>query len=352
MRRTIAPVGMRIVLTSLYAWPEVRRGGERYVHELGGALAEAGHDVRILATGPAPARSEVRGVPVRLLRRRGDRAFAAQAFARLAANRFDVWHASTTPDGAAAAVLGSLRGIRSVFTDHGFPARASRERRDDHRLHEVVVRRADAYVCVSEAAGEHLRADYGREPVVCSGGVDLRRFAPARREPVPTLLFCGDANESRKGLPLLLDALRILRGGDGGDVRLWVAGPGDQMVAATHDGVETLGVVDPDALADRYARAWATVLPARAEAFGLVLVESLASGTPVVALDEGGPREIVAHAPGRLARPDDPEDLARACAEAIELAADPATAAACRDAARRWDWREAIVPRMEAVYAA
>jgi phosphatidylinositol alpha-mannosyltransferase len=336
----------------VYAWPEVRRGGERYLHELAGFLALAGHDVRILTTGDGPA--EVRGVPVQRFRRRGDRVFGAQCLAALATARIDVWHAQTTSDGFFAAELSRVRGVRSVFTDHGFPNRASRERRDDHALFRGLVRHVDRYVCVSEAAAGFLRDGYGRAPDVLSGGVDVARFAPGTREARPTLLFAGDAGEERKGLPLLLDAVAELRRRSV-DVQLWVAGPGDQAAALAaapaeaREATTLLGSVDPDQLIERYGRAWVTVLPARAEAFGLVLVESLACGTPVVALDEGGPREIVTPEVGRLSNAT-ASDLARACEEAAALAANPSTTAICRDAAMAWDWRTAIVPRMESIY--
>lgn len=348
----------------MYAWPEVRRGGERYLHELAGALALAGHDVRILTTGAPPGGGEVRGVPVRRLRRRYVRRFGAQAdevafgiqaLASLAAARIDVWHAMGTADGLAAAELGRVRGVRSVFTDHGFPNRASRERRPDHGLFRRLVRDVDRYVCVSAAAGSFLEDGYGRTPDVLSGGVDVARFAPAAaREARPTLLFASDASEARKNLPLLLEAVAVLRR-RGVDLCLWVAGPGDQAAAVAAAPAEAraattlLGSVDPDALVELYGRAWATVLPAHAEAFGLVLVESLACGTPVVALDEGGPREIVRPGIGALAAAT-ADDLARACEEATDLAANPSTAAICRDASMAWDWRTSIVPRMETIY--
>ncbi|MEX2393283.1 MAG: glycosyltransferase, partial [Actinomycetota bacterium] len=51
---------MRIALTHAFCWPEVRRGGERYLHELGGALARRGHRVTIIggATRSSTARED------------------------------------------------------------------------------------------------------------------------------------------------------------------------------------------------------------------------------------------------------------------------------------------------------
>jgi glycosyltransferase involved in cell wall biosynthesis len=244
--------------------------------------------------------------------------------------------------------------VRSVYTDHGFPYRPSRQARPDRRLHDLVVKHVDAYVCVSHAAAETLVDGYGRTPDVLSGGVDGARFTPAGpRHERPVVLFAGDAAEERKNLPLLAQAVAGLRARNE-DVELWVAGPGNQTAALAGTGlpsdrVRLLGSVDPDDLASIYRAAWVTALPARAEAFGLVLVESLACGTPVVALDQGGPRDIVRPGIGVLAA-EDVGALAHACAEVVGLAAEAGTVERCRDAGMAWDWRTAIVPRLEAIY--
>ena len=360
-------MSLRVALTHVFAWPEVRRGGERYLHELASALRDAGHDVTILTTGPAPRRDRVLGVDVRYLRRRGralapafrdlapDAAFGAQAFAHLAAKRFDVWHALGAPDAAAATVLSRLRGVRSVHTDLGVPERYWRSQRKDGRLHAFVARYVDGYVCLSKTAGRFLERDYGRSPAVVGGGVDLRAFKPApARHPDPVLLFTAAADEPRKNLPLLLDAVAILRRRRP-SLELWLAGPGDAASALAaapreaRDAVVAHGPVSLDELRDRYARAWATVLPSHGEAFGLVLVESLAGGTPVVALEDGAPAELVTPDVGATCAPD-PAALADACDRALELAAQPGVADACRAAAEPHDWRTGVVPRIEAVY--
>jgi glycosyltransferase involved in cell wall biosynthesis len=93
------------------------------------------------------------------------------------------------------------------------------------------------------------------------------------------------------------------------------------------------------------------VLPAIDEAFGLVLLESLASGTPVVAARSGACPEVVGtDSVGRLFEPDDEEDLARAMREALDLATRDETVQSCRAHASRYDWA-AIVERYEVVYA-
>lgn len=362
-------VGLRVVLTSAYAWPEVRRGGERYLHQLASGLAAAGHDVRILAAAPSAGAGEVLGVPVRRLRRRevrrrrygdlaGEVGFGVQSLVQLGVRRLDVWHAMTTADAAAAVAVGAVRpGVRTVFTDHGFPAAASRAKRADARLHGVVARRIDAYVCVSEAAGAFLRSDFGRDPTVVPPGVDVDAFRPAdRRHPAPALLYSGSVDEPRKNVRLLLAAAGRLRA-DLPDLELWLLGPGDlePLLAAEPAGaaaVTRTGSVGDATLADAYARAWVTVLPSQAESFGMTVIESFAAGTPAVVLAEsGGPAEIVVAGTGVCCPTADAQALAASCREALDLARDPATRDLCRTRAEQFDWRRVVVPRLEAVYA-
>jgi glycosyltransferase involved in cell wall biosynthesis len=115
--------------------------------------------------------------------------------------------------------------------------------------------------------------------------------------------------------------------------------------------VEVLATDRTGSLARAYQSAWATVLPAIHEAFGLVLLESLAAGAPVVAARSGAAPDIAgADGTGRLFEPDDEEDLARAMREALDLSTAPDSAERCREQARRYDW-DRVVESYERVYA-
>lgn len=362
-------MSLRIALTHVYGWPEVRRGGERYMHELGAALARAGHDVTILTTAPTAGRGEQLGVPVRYLHRRrlplarldplGDEmAFALQAAARLGGRRLDVWHALGTADAAVATALGSVRPVRSVYTDLGVPLRGYRDGRPDRRLHRLVVRGVDRYVCLSAYAASVLERDYGRRPERIGGGVDTTRFGPApRRSPVPSLLYSGAVDEPRKRLSLLLEAVALLRR-DIPRLELWVSGQGslDRIVRAAPAGAaEAVVPLGTGSLADqagRYGTAWATVLPSQSEAFGLCLLESLACGTPVVACEDGGgPADVVQPGVGFMAAPE-PGALAEACRAALDLAGSAGVVERCRAAATPFDWSTGIAPAMAEIYGA
>lgn len=336
------------------------------MHELGAALQAAGHDVQIVSTALEPSSDTQLGVPVTRLRRRGrsgEIAFGRDVLRHNLLSGIDVWHAFGTGDAYAAAQLSRWRKwprVRSVYTDLGGPLRSYRETRPDHRQFEYAVKHLDAYLCLSEAARQLLESDYHRKGLVVGGGVDLDRFTPGTRSEHPTLLFTSALDEPRKNLPLLLDAMDLVLARRP-DVRLTLAGPGDAtaaLAAATprvQAATDVVGAGSIDDLPRRYGESWATVLPSMREAFGLVLVESLACGTPIVAIaGSGGPAEIAQRGHSRLAlaRSDTPDALADACLSAIAFANNgESTTEKCRaEAEAYYSWRDAIVPRVEATY--
>lgn len=341
---------MRIALASPFSWPEVRRGGERYLDDLAHWLREAGHDVDVV-TGT--------GHRVHVLAaRRGLTpvdTFGLAAWAPLRRTPYDVVHALVP----SAALAARLAGRCTVYTMLGLPTSAHFGRRPfDRRLFTSAVLRSAAVTALSTAAAGAVEELTGRTAVVLPPGLRAPRF-PVRAEPrtgPPRLLFPADAADPRKGLGTLLAALDLLLQRRP-DARLLVAGPGDPSAALAETtgrvraATDVLGVGPLEDVPVRYREATVTVLPSRYEAFGLVLVESLASGTPAVALAEGGPAEVLDDpSVGRAVPPGDIAALARALDEAVALAAEPGTAQRCADHARRWHW-DRVGPQHEALYA-
>jgi glycosyltransferase involved in cell wall biosynthesis len=359
---------MRIALTHVYCWPDVRRGAERYTHELAAGLRRAGHQIQIVSTAARRGRDVVLDVPVRRYPQRQllrhwyagsaeNVAFGAQAFAGLATRRLDVWHAMSVGDAAAATLAGKVRpGLRSVYTEVGFPARASIDRRPERRLYDYVVRGVGEFISLSPPAGELLEQGYGRRGEVVPGGVDMRVFTPTqKRHPTPVLLFPSSLSEPRKNVGLVLEAAAELTEG-GRAVDVWLVGPGslpDDLSPRARAGLERVTVhyaASPDELPSLYSRAWVTVLPSHAEVFGLVVLESLACGTPAVVLDDGlGPAGIVVSGTGAKCEPN-AHSVAKACEAALDLAASPPTVAACRARAADFDWDGVVVPRIVSIY--
>jgi glycosyltransferase involved in cell wall biosynthesis len=217
-----------------------------------------------------------------------------------------------------------------------------------------LLRRAERVVVLSRYTAGLAADRYGVEPAriaVIPPGVDLDRFQPGDRSAARARLGIADGVAvavtvrrlvRRTGVDLLLEAWRRAPGPDG--AVLLIAGTGvegDRLraEAAGMDSVRFLGAVDDAELADLYRAADVSVVPSRSlEGFGLVVLESLACGTPVVGTTVGGLPEVLADRPGCLAV----EPTAEALAEglALALAAQPDRAAA-RAAVESCDWATA-----------
>jgi glycosyltransferase involved in cell wall biosynthesis len=228
-------------------------------------------------------------------------------------------------------------------------------------LYRGAARAVDAVTGLSRAAAAQVALVLGREAEVLPPGVRMDRFplaAEARTGP-PTILFSADAGDPRKGVHFLLAAFgRLLDRFP--DATLQISGVGSHEWAVPglgDDGprilerVRALGTGSPEDVPRRYREATVTVLPSLNEAFGLALVESLASGTPVVCADHGGMPEIVHRDDiGRTFPSGDVVALAKAIEEVVELAADPSTPARCREHAANWGWDEAVGAAHERLY--
>lgn len=171
-------------------------------------------------------------------------------------------------------------------------------------------------VAVSPEAAQMAADALGGEYEVLWNGVELERFAKADPWPSehPTIFFWG-RHEPRKGLAVLLDAFSRLPAG----VRLWVGGSGPETdrLRALHgrdDRIDWIGAPDDIELMRRLRAADVACFPSlRGESFGVVLLESMAAHTPVVASDLPGYRNVVSS--GREALtvpPGDPDALAAA----------------------------------------
>lgn len=359
---------MRIALTHAFCWPEVRRGAERFIPGLAAALVRRGHEVTHFSSAWDAGREEVDGVTVVRIKRRHDDLYGHEAwfgravFPHLLRGTFDVVHSLGRHDALASIRAARLRrGRRTVFTDLGLPTRAywRRLRRREGRTVEKVIDQIEVYSGMSQCALDHVVREYGRtDGVIVPGGVDIEVFRPAeRREEKPTLLFSGAVDEPSKEVGLLLEAVALVAETEP-DVQLWLSGPGDpaELLAnapnAARGRTRVLGLGEADRQHERYGRAWATCLPTRSDSFGMVLVESLACGTPLVTTTQGAPQELVNEGvTGSLCAPGDPQDLARACLASLALARRSATTTACRESARAFDWDRALAPLCERIYA-
>jgi glycosyltransferase involved in cell wall biosynthesis len=343
---------MRVALLNPVFWPEVRRGSERFARELADRLLARGHDPRLIV-GHAGARTRAAtedGLPVvrvprlpegRLRRRLFEDHLTHVPFAEMALRRGDddVAHALHHTDAVAAARWKRRSGRPVVFSYMGIPHRQALANR---RLRVETMRRAlagaDAVVALSETAARGFERWLGVEARVIHPGVDLGAFAPepAARAAEPTILCAADASQPRKRVRLLVDAFAHVRA-QHPQARLVLSAP---RAFDTPPGVEWRDLDDRAALAAANREAHVAVLPSIGEAFGLVLVEALACGTPVVGADREAIPEVLGgdERLGRLFAGEDPRALAAALVEALALVHDPATAVHCRARAEHFSW--------------
>jgi phosphatidyl-myo-inositol alpha-mannosyltransferase len=179
-------------------------------------------------------------------------------------------------------------------------------------------KRIDMFCAVSDDAELLAREVVDRPVELLFNGVEVERFALAepykdpRHGDSPSIFFVG-RHEERKGLEVLLKAHRLL--GES-NVRLWIAGSGPQTAELQNryrsPQITWLGRVSDRELAARWKSASVYCAPSLGgESFGVVLLESMAAGTPVVASDIDGYRNVVTpDLDGVIVRPGDPAALA------------------------------------------
>ena len=180
-------------------------------------------------------------------------------------------------------------------------------------------------IAVSDAAAQFVRRYIGGDYTIIPNGVDTDRFRPdvppmeQWQDGRPNVLFVGRFDEPRKGFSVLLDAWPDVQAARG-DARLLVVGRGNPeplQERARELGcrnVHFIGTVDDELLPRYYRTATVFCAPSTGqESFGIVLAEAMSSGTPVVASDIGGYRQVLRHrGEGLLVPPQQPQALAAA----------------------------------------
>lgn len=367
---------MKVVFPYPGYWPYLRRGVERCIHDLAGFLARKGHEVHVITSTPGRPRVAWDGsVKVTYLGQLSHplvfayrpqlriQAFALAASRALARQHADVAHIGTYSI-PWAPLLRQFIGL--PYLSH-LTVRGSRIPRERFRsLLTDDPSRANLVAALTPGGAREVSDHFGIPCEVLPPPVDTEVFRPlARRDPRrPRILFTSDLADPLKGGLLLLrawnevhrrcpEAVLVLAGPYG--LAGWDQNPLANTAVARTDLVRTasaraaIELRGPGAvglLPELYSEAAVTVLPSIGEAFGMVLTESLACGTPVVGSAFEGPGEIIRDPEiGRTVDLRDQADLeseeraaqlADAILASIELSARRGAAARCRAWAEQW----------------
>lgn len=366
---------MRIGLVSPYSF-DVPGGVQFHIRDLAEYLIAHGHEASVLAPAdegtvlPDYVVPAGRAVPIRYNGSTARLLFGPVAAAKvsrwLEEGAFDVVHIHE-PLAPSLSVLALWAATSPVVATFHTSNVRSRVMQAAYPLFRPSLEKIHGRIAVSEDARRTVTTHIGGDAVVIPNGVDTQAFATATKDPRwsgspgrPTIVFLGRIDEPRKGLPVLSAAMPAILDAVPG-ARLLVVGPGgveaakgklsQRVLAAT----EFLGALSDEDKARALASADLYIAPhTGGESFGIVLVEAMAAGAPVLASDlaafqrvlDGGPTGMA----GALFANERPEDLA---ARAVELLSDPTRRRALSDLgrarARVFDW-EHVAKEILAVY--
>ncbi|MBB1254748.1 glycosyltransferase family 4 protein [Streptomyces alkaliterrae] len=348
---------MRIGIVCPYSW-DVPGGVQFHIRDLAEHLIGLGHEVSVLAPAeegtllPPYVVSAGRAVPVPY-----NGSVARLNFGVLSAARtrrwvnegdFDVLHLHE-PAAPSLALLACWAASGPVVATFHTSNPRSRAMMAAYPILQAALEKISARIAVSEYARRTLVEHLGGDAVVIPNGVDVDFFASAEPKTEwqgETIGFIGRIDESRKGLPVLMRALpEILRRRPG--ARLLVAGRGDEREAVAdlpeelRERVEFLGMVSDEDKARLLRSVDVYVAPnLGGESFGIILVEAMSAGAPVLASDLDAFAQVLdGGRAGELFPNEDADALAEAC---VRLLSDPERRAELRAHAsrhvRRFDW--------------
>jgi len=345
-------------------------GVQNHVRDLAEALLSIGHDVSVLAPVDDPATvppyvvssGRAVGVPYNGSVARvtfGPRT-AARVRSWLTDGDFDVVHVHepTTPSASVIALWAAEGPFVATF--HTWQVR-SRAMSAASNLLRPALEKIDARIAVSENARSMMVQHIGGEAVVIPNGLYTERFKGSPRPEWQgadgTISILGRLDEPRKGVGVLMRAVPALVAARP-RLKVVVAGAGQSddvrrmLPEDCRDNVMFLGAVDDQARADMLAGSDLYVAPhLGGESFGIVLLEAMAAGTPVLASDLPAFRQVLGG--GQLGELFEPGDVPDLTGRALRLLDAPRERdrlrAAGLSAVPRYDW-SALLPEMLSVY--
>jgi phosphatidylinositol alpha-mannosyltransferase len=320
---------LRIGMVSPYSLT-IPGGVQQQVLGLARSLRAKGHEVRVLGPcdGPPPdpfvtplgnsLPTSINGSVAPLA---PDASAALRTIRALNDEAFDVLHVHEplVPGPSLTALLVKLAPVVATFHSAG----ESGAYKAFSRQLKWIASRIDIRVAVSKDAVELAYRYIGGEYEVLFNGIELSDYISDDVVAKENAIFFIGRHEPRKGLSTLLEAVSMMPN----DVKLWIASDGPETETlraqyANDSRIEWLGRISDAEKYDRLRRSAVFCAPAlRGESFGIVLLEAMAAGSPVVASDIDGYRNVATDGENALlVEPANASELAAALAKVI---ADP-----------------------------
>ncbi len=351
---------MRIGMVCPYSW-DIPGGVQAHVRDLAEVLIAQGHVVSVLAPGeddapglppyvvasgksvPFPYNGSVARVQFGLVS-------AARVRRWLRDGQFDVVHVHE-PAAASLSLLACMIHDGPLVATFHMALTHSRFLAMFDNVLQPFLEKLSGRIAVSPAARKVLVEHLGADAVVIPNGVSVANYVgveplPGYPRPGATIGFIGRYDETRKGMDVLLGAFEALLP-DWPDLHLLVAGRGDaedfrsQLSTAVNDHITLLGQVSEHDKARMLRSVDVYCAPNTGqESFGIILLEAMAAGTPIVASDLDAFKRVLHEGEvGRLFTAGDAAALAREITIVLE---DPALrrrlAAAGAKAVEPFDW--------------
>ena len=293
---------MKIGIVCPYAW-DVPGGVQAHVRDQAETLIDMGHTVSVITPvedpdtlppyavdGGRPRSVPYNGSVARLT-------FGVKATSRvrrwIREGNFDVLHVHE-PLAPSLGVLACWAARGPIVATVHSSIERSRVLVTGYYLAQTALEKISALIAVSEHARRTIVDHLGGDAVLIPNGVRVDHYedaVPLREWPGPAIGFLGRMDEPRKGLPILLEAFAVIRARIP-QATLVLIGPGDpdevlsDVPAELRQGIVSLGRLDEAAKARALASLDAYVAPnTGGESFGIVLLEAMAAGAPVVASD-------------------------------------------------------------------
>ena len=312
---------LRIAMVSPYS-VSVPGGVQAQVLGLARELRRIGHEVRVLAPcdGPPPepfvtplGNSLPTAANGSVAPLAPDPSAALRTIRALNDEAFDIihLHEPIVPGPTVTALL--LKLAPTVGTFHA--AGDSTSYRVLNKTARWAAEHLTTRVAVSDSAKELAHRYLGGEYTTLFNGIELQRYQRphVEREETPTIFFCG-RYEPRKGLEVLLQAMSHVPA----DVTLWIASDGIgiddlQNTYGADTRIKWLGRISEEDKLNRLARCSVFCAPSlRGESFGIVLLEAMAAGAPLVASNISGYNNVASNdVNALLVEPGNPVELAR-----------------------------------------